>query len=57
VSKLTLVNEATESEYPGEGFLDDFAFATCGEEASSYLFPTEESWDQGDRTITCLVEP
>lgn len=55
VTRLALV-ESDSVDYPGERFLDDFSLNSCGAESTSFLFPTEQSWEQGDRTITCLVD-
>ena len=40
--------------YPGQGLFDRRAYDKCGRRYSSTLFPTTDTWAQGDRTVTCL---
>ena len=42
-------------DFPGEDPLFDMAREGCPFEATSYLFPTEDSWNEmGDREIACF---
>ena len=43
-------------QYPGQGLFDRRAYDQCGDHYSSTLFPTTDSWAQGDRAVTCLQE-
>lgn len=50
-----------DGEWPGAEYLDEQAdacpgFAGESDVFATYFFPTEDSWAQGDRTITCLRE-
>jgi hypothetical protein len=43
-------------DFPGEDALFDMALEGCPSEASTYLYPTEDSWNElGDRQITCIL--
>jgi hypothetical protein len=41
-------------EYPGTPFFDDLAGRHCGRDATSFLKPTSDSWEAGDRTVKCV---
>jgi hypothetical protein len=44
-------------DFPDEDALFDMALEGCPAKASTYLYPTEDSWNEmGDRQITCIVE-
>ena len=44
-------------DFPGVDDVDQAAIQGCPEDTVTYLFPTEESWEQiDDREIVCLVE-
>lgn len=62
--------DMTESDYPGDEAITDFAQKTClpeffnfiGADESyegsldfGYFFPSDGSWDEGDREILCYV--
>ncbi len=61
--------EMTEASFPGAAAVETQAYESCLERFDSFvgtpyadsrldfgaLFPTEASWDQGDRTIICFV--
>ncbi len=43
-------------DYPGEDSLSGMGLEGCPSEATTSLYPTEDSWnDLGDREITCIV--
>lgn len=58
-----------EGPHPGDGVIQEFADATCIERFEDfvgfdylaseldlgYFWPTDESWDAGDRTVQCFV--
>jgi hypothetical protein len=48
--------DAPSDDYPGEAYFDAEASRLCSVDATSYLFPLEESWEAGSRIITCLVD-
>ncbi len=44
-------------DFPGEGPLRDMGLEGCPTEATTVLYPTEDSWNElGDREISCIVE-
>ena len=43
-----------EGPYPGVDYFRKQAFWNCGPKFSFYIHPDQESWEQGDREITCL---
>jgi len=63
------VFDSTASEYPGEDELKNEARETCIDEFADFvglaydessldywpMYPTEQSWEQGDREILCMV--
>jgi hypothetical protein len=55
VAQLYLV-EGEGADFPGDEQVIALAESTCARPAGlfTYLVPVEESWDQGDRTITCI---
>ena len=42
--------------YPGEMFLANQAAERCNIAANFYMSPTQDSWDRGDRVVTCMYE-
>ena len=42
--------------YPGEGHFRRRAFSKCDQRYTTSLFPTEDSWALGDRSVICLQE-
>ena len=51
---LKLFQVADAEAYPGESFFDSQASENCDRQTSFLLLPSAQSWEQGDRTITCL---
>ena len=47
---------ADAEEYPDEEFFDGQVAENCDRhrQTASHLYPTSESWEGGDRTVTCL---
>ena len=45
-----------EGPYPSELFFANQAPERCNVEANFYMSPTEDSWDRGDRVVTCMYE-
>ena len=41
--------------YPGKEFFDQQGLETCDRRTTFFLFPSAESWERRDRTITCLM--
>ncbi|WP_083940719.1 septum formation family protein [Schaalia vaccimaxillae] len=68
-AEVSLVHEVEGDTFPGEGTLDRQAETVCIDSFEDYVGspyissalevtwtrPTVESWEQGDRTIACLV--
>ena len=42
--------------YPGEDHFSSLAGERCDRRSTDFIYPTNESWAQGDRTISCLQE-
>jgi hypothetical protein len=55
VTELARV-DAPSDDYPGEAYFESEAARLCAPDTTSFLFPLEESWEAGSRTITCLVD-
>ena len=53
---VALVLVPDRPAFPGDAYLEDQFYERCPFEATFFMFPTVESWAQGDRTITCLEE-
>lgn len=45
-----------DRSFPGDAYFVQQAFVRCDRRYSDHLVPTEESWEQGDRTINCLQD-
>lgn len=43
--------------FPGPEGLRDVVIDRCGGEGGLIVLPTEESWLEGDRTVTCIAVP
>ncbi len=54
VVKLVRVEDL--SDFPSDGYFDMQAEQFCGIEATSFIVPSEETWELGDRVITCLTD-
>ena len=46
--------EIPDESYPGELTIDSYAGEHCPADTEGYLFPTDVSWEDGDREIVCL---
>ena len=53
---LNNVGIEEQGNYPTETFLGNLALDRCDRRFSSWYEPTFDSWNQGDRVITCLQE-
>ena len=53
---LKLFQVADAEPYPGESFFLSQVSENCDRQTDSYLLPSAQSWEQGDRTIKCLQE-
>ncbi len=45
---------AEPSRYPGEWVFEELAFDNCDRKYGRFRYPSRESWESGDRTVTCL---
>lgn len=56
--RVTAVFDMSGGEdFPGIDAVDQAALQGCPEDTVTYMFPTEESWEQiDDREIVCLAE-
>ena len=43
-----------QGSYPGEGYFGSSANENCDRRFSDFLYPLEELWGAGDRTVSCL---
>jgi hypothetical protein len=43
-----------DGEYPGVAAIDSEVYTRCPAVTGYYLFPTEDTWDAGDRTVLCI---
>lgn len=43
-------------EYPTVSYFDRFAESRCPDSYTHFFYPSPDSWDDGDRTVKCLVE-
>lgn len=53
VSSFTI---SGHTNWPGEEFMGEEADRRCGRVASIFFFPSQQSWDLGDRVINCVQE-
>ncbi len=53
---LKLFQVADAEPYPGESFFLGQVSENCDRQTDSYLLPSAQSWEQGDRTIMCLQQ-
>ena len=53
---LGLFEAGDLDEYPGEGYFESRAYENCDRRYSYFLYPDQESWKLGDRTVSCLQE-
>ena len=53
---LKLFQVADAEPYPGESFFLSQVSENCDRQTDSYLLPSAQSWEQGDRTIMCLQQ-
>ncbi len=53
---LGLFEAGDLDEYPGEGYFESHAYENCDRRYSYFLYPDQESWKLGDRTVSCLQE-
>ena len=49
--------QGSSISYPGEAYLYEQHLERCETGATNSFFPTRESWDAGDRSLTCIFEP
>jgi hypothetical protein len=54
VTKLFMVD--VDGPYPGDAYFDEQYYLYCDENATYYLWPSEDSWAAGDRTVICLED-
>lgn len=45
----------SRASYPFEAWFDDQANEHCPATTDNYMFPTEDTWGLGDRTINCMM--
>ena len=51
---LNSFDVAEPGRYPGEWVFEELAHDNCDRRHGRFRYPSKESWDSGDRTITCL---
>jgi hypothetical protein len=53
--EVVAIFDAEGDDFPGKDALFDAALEGCPSEASTYVYPTEDSWNgNGDRQVTCI---
>ena len=55
-AKVVSSVEMTGTSFPGDDAVSDYGFQNCPGSTDQILGPTSESWQFGDREITCLDE-
>ena len=53
---VDLVRLPDQTGYPSDEYLDEQAALHCSAEATSSIVPSQETWEIGDRVITCLAD-
>ena len=53
---LGLFEVADQDTYPGRSYFESRALVGCDRRHSYFLYPFEELWKLGDRTVACLQE-
>lgn len=56
VVKLVPVSSPDSANYPGASYFSSLATNQCPLETDSVIYPTTQSWSQGDRTVTCVTK-
>jgi hypothetical protein len=51
-----LFTVSVDGSYPSEAYFDEQYVLYCDINAAYYLWPSEDSWAVGDRTIICLED-
>ena len=54
VQRLLFVDHPDGSPYPGTTFFDDMFYRECPFTADFFMFPIPDSWEFGDRVLTCV---
>jgi len=54
--EVTAVFDVELDEYPGDTALFDMVIERCPERSSTAIYPTEETWGNGDREAVCILE-
>ena len=53
---LQSIQVAYGEDYPDKSFFTGQVSENCGRQTGTYLYPSAEGWELGDRTITCLQQ-
>lgn len=56
IAASMLADDPADGKYPGVPFFDDMAFVGCPDSTTFVFFPTTESWEVGDRVVSCIEE-
>lgn len=54
VQRLLFVDQPGGAPYPGTSFFDDMFYRECPFTADFFMFPIPDSWEFGDRVLTCI---
>jgi len=54
--EVTAVFDVELDEYPGDAALFDMVIQRCPERSSTAIYPTAETWKDGDREAVCILE-
>ena len=55
VLELLYVDRPDGSAYPGINFFDTMFYEQCPLRSDYFIFPVPESWEVGDRVVTCIM--
>ena len=54
ITSQELLSDPENASYPGIAYFDSIAQTRCPDNFAIYLFPTNDSWELGDRVVTCI---
>jgi len=54
--EVTAIFDVELDEYPGYAALFDMIIERCPERSSTAIYPTQETWKEGDREAVCILE-
>lgn len=54
VASQELMPDSSRASYPSLTYFENFAADTCSDNVVILLYPSEDTWELGDRVVTCI---